>query len=166
MKSKKIEHIKTTGFKVPKGYFDTFEDRLMQNLDDHSFIQGIDETGFKVPNNYFEKVDEQILEKVSKNNTPVIQISTRRKLYYFTGVAAALIIALSIFFNRQSTVTISTEMVEIYFQNSDLNSYELAELLIEAEFLEDDFNLIETSYNEDNLESYLLEHADLESYIE
>ena len=61
---------------------------------------------------------------------------------------------------------ISVEMVETYFQDSDLDSYELAELLLDAEILEEDFTVIETEFDEDNLESYLLENTDIESILQ
>ena len=41
-------------------------------------------------------------------------------------------------------------MVEVYFQDSDLDSYELADLLSNVELLEDDFIISETNYNDDN----------------
>ena len=61
---------------------------------------------------------------------------------------------------------LSAEIVEAYFQDSDLDSYQLAQLLSDADLLEDDFTIAQTTYNEDNLETYLLENADLESFLE
>ena len=57
-------------------------------------------------------------------------------------------------------------MVENYFQDSDLDSYELAQLLSDAELLEDDFVITETEYNEENLEAYLLDNSDIEQLLQ
>ena len=56
-------------------------------------------------------------------------------------------------------------MVENYLENSDLDSYELAQLLSETELLEDDFIIYQADYKEELLESYLMDE-DLESLIE
>ena len=46
-----------------------------------------------------------------------------------------------IFMNDNSNDDISVDMVETYLETRDLDSYELAELLNEAELLEEDFSL-------------------------
>ena len=57
-------------------------------------------------------------------------------------------------------------MVENYFEDTEISSYELAQLMSETDFLEDNFTIIESTFNEDNLETYLLENSDIESFIE
>ena len=57
-------------------------------------------------------------------------------------------------------------MVEVYLGDRDLSSYELAELLLDSDLLEDDFVITETSFEEDNLESYLLENSEINLIIE
>ncbi|MBO3116050.1 hypothetical protein J4050_04785 [Winogradskyella sp. DF17] len=166
MKEFKLHNGKSSGHKVPKDYFETLENRLMPKLNQIEGAQGVKTAGFKVPKDYFDKIEEQILDKVKQDSTPVVQLSMRKKLYYVAGIAAALVIAFSVFLNRENPSSISVEMVETYFQDSNLNSYEIAELLTEADFLQEDFNLLETEYNEDNLENYLLENADLQSILE
>ncbi|WP_370391338.1 hypothetical protein [uncultured Winogradskyella sp.] len=166
MKPNKLKDIKTTGFKVPKDYFEDFDQGMLNKLNETKVLDEAKITGFSVPNDYFESVEKQIIENVEKDKAPVIKLAWRRKLYYVAGVAAALVIALSVFLNKNTASSISPEMVETYFQDCGLNSYELAELLNEADFLDDNFNVVEPDYNEDNLESYLLEHVDLETIIE
>lgn len=166
MKDEKIHNITSSGYKAPKHYFDSVEESILNKLNQNGDIEDIKDTGYQVPDNYFETVEQSILEKVDSDNASVIQLSFRKRVYYIAGIAASLIIALSIYLNNEDQSILSEEMVETYFQNSDLNSYEIAELLTEAEFLEDDFDLLESEFNEDNLESYLLENADLESIIE
>ena len=42
----------------------------------------------------------------------------------------------------------------------------LAELLLDSDLLEDDFVITETSFEEDNLESYLLDNSEIDLIIE
>ncbi len=165
MKNDKLHNIKSTGFKTPDQYFDSFEDKLFERLDQEKQIQGVDESGFKVPEGYFDTLDDQIIAKVKTEETPVIKLSSRKTLYYVAGIAASLILMIAVFINS-SNDEISVEMVETYFQESDLDSYELAELLMDAEILEEDFTIIETEFDEENLESYLLENTDIESILQ
>lgn len=167
MKNKDLHNIKTSGFKTPEDYFDTFENRFFDRLNEDKKIEGIDQSGYEVPDQYFDTVESQILEKINPpKQTPVFTLNSRRSFYYIAGIAASLILMFAIFIKDNSNDDISADMVESYLETRDLDSYELAELLTEAELLEEDFSVIETSYNEDLLESYLLDNADIESIIE
>lgn len=167
MKHKDLHNIKSSGFETPDNYFDTFDDRLFDRLQEDKTIEGVDQSGFTVPETYFDKVESQILEKLNPpKQTPIYTLNSRRSFYYIAGVAASLVLLFTIFINDSSNDDISADMVESYLETRDLDSYELAELLNEAELLEEDFSVIETSYNEEYLESYLLDNADIESIIE
>ncbi len=167
MKNDKLHSIKTTGFKAPDQYFETFEDKLFERLNKKDTLEGIEDSGFKVPEGYFDQLEDQIITKVTTEDKPVIRLSSRKSFYYVAGIAASLIIMLAIFIpSINSPEEISVEMVETYFENSDLDSYDLAELLVNAELLEEDFNVIEPEIDEDNLESYLLENSDIEFMIQ
>ncbi len=165
MKKEKLHNINSNGFKTPDNYFQSFEDKLFERLNDKETFESINDTGYKTPNGYFDSVDDKILSKLE--NKPVIKLNTKRTLYYVTGIAASLILLLAIFINKENeTEEISSEMVETYFENSDLDSYELAELLVDADIIEEDFTVIETEYTEENLESYLLENTDIETILQ
>ena len=165
MKKDKLHNINSTGFKTPEHYFDTFEDRLFDRIEQEDTVKGIEETGFKVPDGYFDQLDESIIGKLNTEEPPVIKLPSRKTFYYVAGIAASLMLMLAIYINSTKD-EISVEMVETYFQDSDLDSYELAELLLDAEILEEDFTVIETEFDEDNLESYLLENTDIESILQ
>lgn len=166
MKKDKLHNIKKTGFKTPEDYFDNFEDKLMDNLNSSNALSQINDPGFEVPKNYFENIENDIFKKVKEDDAPVIQLSSRRQLYYVAGIAASIILMLAIFINKPFEEELSVEMVEIYLEDRDLSSYELAELLADSELLEDDFVITETSFEEDNLESYLLENSEIDLIIE
>ncbi|WP_299224531.1 hypothetical protein [uncultured Psychroserpens sp.] len=165
MKDKKLHNIKSSGFKVPKDYFKSFDEKLQTCLIEKESMENIETPGFNVPKDYFETFNDNLLEKL-QNETPVVQLKPRKKLYYITGIAASLILIFTLYFNQTESEDITLEMVETYFENSNLDSYELAELLSNADMLEDDFVITETPYVEDNLESYLLENADLDILLE
>lgn len=165
MKNNKLHNIKNTGFKTPDDYFNSFEDKLMQQLRASEGLEDVNTPGFTVPKTYFDTVENDILNKLNNKSTPVIQLTSRRPLYYIAGIAASLLLLLAIFINKTNE-EVTTEMVESYFENSDLDSYELAELLVETNILEDDFTITESQYNEAFLETYLLDNADLESILE
>lgn len=165
MKHKKIQHIKSAGFKTPDNYFESFDAKLKTRLSETEPLNTIETSGFKVPENYFDNLDNKILSKLEEDK-PVFTLKSRQTFYYVAGIAASLILLFAIFINNDNTESISVEMVETYFQDSDLDSYELAELLSEAELLEDDFIITETNYNEENLENYLLEYSDIEELLQ
>ncbi len=167
MKNKDLHNDKTSGFKTPDNYFETFDERLFDRLSDERKIEGITEPGFSIPDHYFDTVEAEILGKLEPpKKTPIFTLNTRRTFYYVTGIAASLILMFAVFIKGNTNDEISADMVESYLETRDLDSYELAELLSEAELLEEDFSVIETSYNEDLLELYLLDNADIESIIE
>ena len=94
-----------------------------------------------------------------------ILLFSRKKVYYISGIAASLLLMLAVF-NGSATDEFSVEMVENYFAESSLDSYELAELLSDANILEYDFTITEINNTEKILEDYLLENADIEAIIE
>lgn len=166
MKKDKFNNITETGFKTPKNYFDSFEENLMDRLHKKEAISNFEDPGFTVPKGYFNTIDKKVFSKLEKQETPVIRLSSKKPLYYIAGIAASIILVLAIFINKPFEDEISVEMVEAYLEDRDLSSYELAELLSDSDLLEDDFIITETSFEEGNLESYLLENSEIELIIE
>ena len=165
MKKEKLHNIKSSGFKTPENYFDSIEDKFFEGLKVEESIKGLNDSGFTAPEGYFDTLEDKILSKLE--DKPVVKLNSRKTLYYIAGIAASLLLLFAIFFNNyDSTQELSAEMVETYFENSDLDSYELAELLVNADILEEDFTIVETEYKEENLESYLLENTDIETILQ
>jgi hypothetical protein len=162
MKQKKLDTLKSSGFKTPKDYFSQVEEHILNEV---RLQDQVDDSGFEVPNDYFDSVDNGILSKL-KEDKPVITLKSRQGFYYIAGIAASLLLLFAIYINQESSDDISAEMVENYFQDSDLDSYELAQLLSDAELLEDDFIISETDYSEDNIEAYLLDNSDIEELLQ
>ena len=167
MKKDKLHNIKSTGFKTPDNYFESIEDKFFERLHEEKSIKGILDSGYSVPKDYFDTIEDNVLDQLEASETPVVKLTTRKTFYYIAGIAASLILLLAVFINRgNSPEELSIEMVETYFENSDLDSYELAQLLSEEDLLEDDFTIIKTPYQEEDLENYLLDNTDIETYLE
>jgi hypothetical protein len=167
MKTNNLNKITNSGFKTPEKYFESFDDKLFDKLSEKSPLPGTKDTGFKVPDAYFDTIENEILKKIDEQDTPVIKLSSRMNLYYIAGIAASLILLFAVFIGgNDDSEELSVEMVEQYFQSSDLDSYELAELLSDADLLDEDFTIATTPYDESNLEDYLLENVDIETYLE
>tara|TARA_Y100000815_G_scaffold187849_1_gene171474 strand:+ start:434 stop:934 length:501 start_codon:yes stop_codon:yes gene_type:complete len=166
MKKDKLHNIKSTGFKTPDNYFEDFENTFFENLESKTAIKDIEDDGFTVPKDYFNTVENDILDKIKNEDKPVFSLKTRKTFFYVAGIAASLILLVAIFLNNNAEEEILVDMVESYLENRSLNSYELAQLLYDAEILEEDFTIIDSYYEEENLESYLLENSDIENILE
>lgn len=167
MKEDKLHNINNPGFKAPKDYFESFDQKLMQRLNDEKSIEGVSTTGFKAPDGYFDTLETDILNKIkAEKPKKVISLFSRKKWYYVSGIAASLLLLVAVFIKQDETVAFSEDIVVEYFADSDLDSYDLAELLVSAEIIDEDFSLEKTNYSEENLENYLLDNVDIESIIE
>ncbi|WP_299123750.1 hypothetical protein [uncultured Winogradskyella sp.] len=166
MKKDKLHNIKSTGFKTPEKYFASFDEKIFEHISEKKFIEEIETSGYSTPKNYFDTVEDNILKNLDTEVKPIVHLMSRKNFYYVAGIAASLLLLFAIFINKENVNEISAEMVETYLEDQDLDSYEIAQLLTDADILEEDFTIIETTYNEDNLEAYLLENADIETIIE
>ncbi|MBV7268622.1 hypothetical protein [Winogradskyella luteola] len=167
MKKDKLHNIKKTGYKTPDNYFESFENRFFERLSEGKSVEDIKDSGYTVPKNYFDSVEGNVLNKIHTNETSVVKLKSRQSFYYIAGIAASLVLLIAIFLNNDvPEESLSIEMVETYIENRDLDSYELAQLLSDADLLEDDFTITNTPYQEENLENYLLDNADIETYLE
>ncbi|WP_411767052.1 hypothetical protein [Winogradskyella sp. A3E31] len=159
-------NIKSTGFKVPKNYFEELDDKVLQKIKTEAVLPKAIKPGFKVPDSYFDTVDDTVFSKLNKESK-VISLVDWKRVSALSGIAAALLICAAIFFNTNSLEDeLSVDLVESYFESQDLDTYELAQLLSDADFISEDLNLIETSFEEENIETYLLENSDIEYIIE
>ena len=166
MNKKDLHKNINSGFKVPKDYFENFEDNFLNEI---KLKEAINDSGFDVPKEYFESFDDKLFEKIKGDYQPVkvIRLSRKKVLYFISGAAAALLLLFTVVFNfiENDNDVVSVELVQTYFDDSEINAYELAELLDESDFLEEDFSIIDTDFEEDNLEEYLLENSDIENII-
>ena len=161
MNKNNLHNIKNSGFKTPKGYFEGLEDRIIDQINLQNKIK---DTGFKSPDNYFDGLEDKLLERVT-TETKVISIFSKRNLIYATSIAAAIILILGIFLNKNEITfdNLETASIEYYLNEADLDSYEIASLLSEDELNTDSFT--NTSLTEESIEDYLLENSSIEDLI-
>ncbi len=163
MKNKKLHNIKETGLKVPKDYFDNLEDTVLRHI---KLKELSSESGFKTPKNYFDTLEDSILSKTSeKEHIKVISLFSRRNLIYASSIAAAILLLfnLSISEKKSDWDKLDSETVENYIIEENIGSYEIASLLSEDSFIEDDFAI--HSLNQENVENYLLDNLDIDDLI-
>jgi len=154
---------KNNPFKSPEGYFEDFDNRLMDKLSQgKSNIPK--EEGFAIPENYFEAVQGDILAKIQAKETKVITLNPYKKYYYAAASIAA--VALIIFgLNWKTTKAPTFEAladsdIENYFEFNkfDLSAYEIAEVLPLDELEIND--IITNPFEEEHMLDYLNENIE------
>ena len=108
---------KKHSFRVPKDYFDSFEEKMLDQIDSK-----VSEFGFTTPKNYFEKVERDILSRV---NYPSGSRSVLKYMYRAAAVAAILIA----FIYNENNQKIQYEMTELFIEEYIIGSstYEIAD---------------------------------------
>ena len=177
-----MEKDKKNSFNTPEGYFESFNDRLMDRIQSEEAQEGgsiIPKTdGFSVPDGYFDEVTPTVLSKTVAKETKVIPLKPYRNLYYgVAAVAAIFILIFSFTWNPTSEPITFDDLanaeIEAYFENTDLEmtSYEIAEVVSLEEMeltdmlgddLEDDIIMEYLDENVDNIEELNLEDIDYE----
>ena len=163
MNKNNLHNIKKTGFNVPKDYFNNLEDIILskQKIKELSV-----DSGFKTPENYFETLENRIIAKASKKETSkVLSLFSKRNLVYASSIAAAILLLfnLSIFQSKFNWNTLDIQNVENYIIEEEMSSYEIASLLSDEELIEENF--INYDFNDENIESYLLDNLDINDLI-
>ncbi|WOD44301.1 hypothetical protein [Hwangdonia lutea] len=167
MKNKNLHNMKSSGFKTPDNYFESFDDKLLAKLKAQNKLDDIKTTGFKVPNDYFETIDDAILSTVqNQKDTKVVSLFSWRKMAYASAVAASIILMFNLFFNTPEKLTFDSleiASIENYLAEEGFTTYELATLLTDEELNSEAFT--NTQITEDSLEDYLLNNANIEDLL-
>ena len=167
----RLKDIKNPGFKAPsKDYFDSLEDAVFARLKAEDLKEVVGEHGFSAPEGYFSKIEDNILDQVKpeENEVKVVSLFNRKRLMYMSGVAAAILILFAVFINRspEAEQELDMELVETYILDQDISTYELASLLTEEELQSINTDILEETFEDEDLEDYLLENVDLENIID
>jgi|GEM_PF-444951 len=173
---------KKNSFNTPEGYFESFNDRLMDRIkaeEAHENVGIIPKTyGFAVPDGYFDQVESSILSKTSRKEVKVIPLISNRNFYYSVAAIAAIFILI---FNITGNPTsepitfddLANAEIEAYLENTEfeMTSYEIAEVVsleevelndILVDDLEDDIILEYLDEYVDEIEELNLEYPDYE----
>jgi len=165
MKKNKLHNLKTTGFKTPEHYFEAFEERLFERLEDKESISGIETSGFTLPEDYFDTVEAIIMIQIKTEDKPVIRLKPRTTFYAIAGIAAGVVLVLSLVFNNSKPIsidTVETSFLERYILQESTSFDELASLFETDDISETNF--IDFNISEETLD-YYLENTDNEDLI-
>ncbi|MEZ4796276.1 MAG: hypothetical protein R2785_03805 [Flavobacteriaceae bacterium] len=165
--SDNFKHTKQTGFKVPEGYFNHLEDTVLNKLNESSKLETIKNSGFNVPQDYFSKVENSVFKAIKKEEkeVKVVSLWSRKNILYASGVAAAVVLMISIF-NKDKKLTfdsLDTELVELYITPNNINTSDLATLWNEAEL--SDVAIDSYGFLDETVEDYILENSSLEDLL-
>jgi hypothetical protein len=165
MKTKKLHHIKSSGFKIPDGYLDSVDGSVFNKLK-NSPLENHQNSGFKVPDLYFETFDDKLMEVVSSEKViKVIPLISWKKAIYVSGIAASIVLMVSLFnnYNHQPTFdSLEMALIEDYISEEGLTREDMASMLNDDLTLDKfmDSHLIDA-----NLEDYILDHSSVEDYL-
>jgi len=163
MKKQKLENIKQSGFKVPKNYFESFDDLLLNEL---KLKEACKNHGFKVPNNYFNSVENNILISIKETEKPkVIKLITWQKLSYIAAVAASLIIMFNVIVDKGTfdINNIETASIENYILNEELDTNDMATLFNEVDISA--MSLTNNNISSETLETYVLDNLEIDELL-
>lgn len=155
---------KKEGFKVPDGYFEGLNQRLLNRLDqDNGDLPGDD--GFAVPEGYFDSLQDKLSSKIeSSEDTKVIRLNPWKKYYLVAAsIAALVVIVIGLRLGQTEEFTFSdlaNAELETYLEENDLGltSYEIAEVLPIEEIEVND--ILDNELNEENIIDYLDENVE------
>lgn len=165
MKNKKLHtNNLSSGFTTPKDYFDTFEDRLFEQLHTEALIPKAE--GFQVPANYFEGLEDALSQELV-TETKVIPLTHKKKYLTYIGYAAAacvlFLVAINFFQTGKTEISIDNLVnseINTFIENDliALNNYELMTVFDEENI--DIATLFEVTLNETETIDYLENNAD------
>lgn len=165
MKNKKLHNIKTSGFKAPDGYLESFDELLLNKLNESSPLNDLKNSGFKVPENYFESFEEKFAKNLtSEKEIKVIPFIPWKKMLYVSGIAASIILMVSLFNNNNKTTfdSLETTLIDKYIVEEELTNEEIATLLSDDLTLN---NFMDSHLIDANLEEYILNNSSVEEYL-
>jgi len=156
MKKEILHH--NSGFKIPKDYLESFEDKLNTEL----FLTNLKAKSFKTPENYLENFEVNTI-KTDVKETKVISLLHRKTLLTITSIAATIALLLTLTLNKTTTNTLDS------LENDTLKDYVLNETSSQdfAYFIEDtDINASDfLTINSDDLDA-IINEIDLEDFLE
>lgn len=148
------------GFSTPENYFDSVEDGFSAKLREATLPK---EHGFAAPDAYFDSLEDTLLAKVEAPKEVKV-ISLRKRFLKIIPAAAAAAVALLIIFNAPKEIEDPTvEEIANWFEN-DIYRISSDDISLAFEDLEIDDDMVDSSINMDDIETYL-ENVDTSSIL-
>ncbi len=60
MEKDKLHNIKSTGYKTPERYFESFESTFLDRINKEELLKGTETAGYTIPEDYFNSVDDNV----------------------------------------------------------------------------------------------------------
>lgn len=165
MKVKKENNI--PNFKVPEGYFETFEEQLFSKISEEKFPET---NGFTVPQNYFVNVEERVLNAKdnSEKTKKVIPLFSKKYFGYAAAIAACLVIGFSLFTNTPDEPNLDKlqwSSIASYIEEGNLNLdlYDLTTIIDDSDI--SGIEVQKRELSQSDLEDYLFENIETEILI-
>ncbi|HET8837915.1 MAG TPA: hypothetical protein VFM82_02850 [Flavobacteriaceae bacterium] len=157
MKKQQTSQSKETGFKIPPGYFEEFDARLSEKLQNKHLPERKLQSGFEVPKNYFNDFRVEI---PAKKEGKVISLFSKRNLKYAMAIAAIFVLMFSILPDdaqqENDFSTIEQASLGTYLENNIAEFPLLENILMENNQLnEPEFK----NLDKELLFNYLTEHS-------
>lgn len=151
---------KSNPFKIPEGYFDSFQENIMDKLSKKESILP-KETAFKVPDGYFDVLSEKLMERLEDETKVVPLYPVKKVIALVASIAAVGVLLFGINWNKSTSVSfddLANADIEAYFENNelDLTSYEIAEVIPVADTELSD--ILNSSIEDEQLLDYLNEN--------
>jgi hypothetical protein len=120
-------------FKVPKGYFEEFPERLDERLKGRLMEIASDSSGFKVPDQYFQDFEQRLQVRLAYEKKPVIPFWKSSKLLWSSAIAASMALFLVLRPRPNTNIPgfedLARTEIEGYLETryNDISTLELAE---------------------------------------
>ena len=119
-------------FRIPKGYFEKLEKRLIRNSKSSS-----KKLYFNVPSGYFDTLEEAVVRKARSLTPPKTHERKANALYYFAGIAASLTLVFNLIqYQQNQVIEIEDQALNDYIENyymDNLDSYEMLSMMEDSE---------------------------------
>ncbi|SKB83272.1 hypothetical protein SAMN05660776_0009 [Salegentibacter holothuriorum] len=167
MKKDKISYNPKSGFKAPQGYFEGFEQELLETMKLSEDLGEKKSTGFTAPKGYFDGMEDELLKKATQGEPKVRKLVTKEVFLYAASIAAMVIAFASTFYINPETQTswenVELSVMESYIDNNniDLSTGEISNYIFQQGYIVDDTDLDKVdseammNYLDENLEEPL-----------
>lgn len=120
MKKNSLPYHSDQDFKVPQGYFESLEERVMASVATDEIEQNLPQHGFMMSEEYLDSFEDRLFDRMEQENLlnkevrpKVRRLPFRESLKYAAAVAAVLLIVGTLFNSNQPSTPDSLENIDL-----------------------------------------------------
>lgn len=120
MKKNSLPYNQGQGFKVPEGYFESLEERVMDAVTTNKIEQRLPEQGMSMPEGYLESFEDTLLNRMESEGIVAEEVDVKVKrlpvwenLKYAAAVAAVLLVIGTLVNSNQPTSNEGLETIDL-----------------------------------------------------